>query len=40
LQNAGANAVLTLGLGTGNQTDIWFLGTVAGGITSADLSFI
>jgi Ca2+-binding RTX toxin-like protein len=39
LQNAGAGAILTLGLGTGNQTDIWFLGTLAGGITSADLSF-
>jgi serralysin len=39
LQNTGAGCVLTLNLGTGNQTDIWFLGTLAGGITSADLSF-
>jgi Ca2+-binding RTX toxin-like protein len=39
LQNTNAGCVLTLNLGTGNQTDIWFLGTLAGGITSADLSF-
>jgi Ca2+-binding RTX toxin-like protein len=40
LQNTGVGALLTLNLGTGNQTDIWFLGTLAGGITTADLSFI
>jgi serralysin len=39
LQNTNAGCVLTLNLGTANQSDIWFLGTLAGGITSADLSF-
>jgi hypothetical protein len=39
LQNTGVGALLTLNLGTSNQTDIWFLGTLAGGITTADLSF-
>jgi Ca2+-binding RTX toxin-like protein len=40
LQNTNAGVILTLGLGTGNQTDIWFLGTLAGGITAADLAFV
>jgi Ca2+-binding RTX toxin-like protein len=39
LQNTNAGCVLTLNLGTANQTDIWFLGTLAGGILAADLSF-
>jgi Ca2+-binding RTX toxin-like protein len=40
LQNTGAGAILTLYLGTGNQTDIWFLGTLAGGLTAADFVFV
>jgi Ca2+-binding RTX toxin-like protein len=40
LQNTGAGALLTLNLGQANQTDIWFLGTLGGGITAADISFI
>jgi hypothetical protein len=40
LQNTGVGAILTLNLGTGSQTDIWFLGTLAGGITAADITFV
>jgi Ca2+-binding RTX toxin-like protein len=40
LQNTAAGAVLTLYLGSPNQTDIWFLGTLAAGLTSADFSII
>jgi Ca2+-binding RTX toxin-like protein len=40
LQNTGAGCVLTLNLGLGTQTDIWFFGTLGSGITAADLSFV
>jgi Ca2+-binding RTX toxin-like protein len=40
LQNTAAGVVMTLGLGAANQTDIWFLGTLAAGLTSADFAFI
>jgi hypothetical protein len=40
LQNTGAGAVLTLYLGSPNQTDIWFLGTLAAGLTSKEFEFL
>jgi Ca2+-binding RTX toxin-like protein len=40
LQNTGAGAVLTLYLGSPNQTDIWFLGTLAAGLTSTEFEFL
>ncbi len=40
LQNTNAGCILTLNIGQMNQTDIWFLGSLAGGLTAADFSFI
>jgi Ca2+-binding RTX toxin-like protein len=40
VQNIGVGTVLTLGLGTANQTDIWFLGNSAYFLTAADFQFI
>jgi Ca2+-binding RTX toxin-like protein len=40
LQNTNVGAILTLNLGGANQTDIWFLGTLAGGLTAADFVIV
>jgi serralysin len=40
LQNTGVGAILTLGLGTANQTDIWFLGVSAYSLAATDFQFI
>jgi Ca2+-binding RTX toxin-like protein len=39
LQNTGGGAILTLNIGTTYQTNIWFQGTLAGGLTTADFTF-
>jgi Ca2+-binding RTX toxin-like protein len=40
LQNTGGGAILTLNIGTAYNTNIWFQGTLADGLTTADFSFL